>query len=150
MKISVTIKTRMCRENCTSFFTRATSQSPCLHETLTTAAITSKIREAYFISFALHCISIIGNVKLFYKERFYLTLILRKHTFGFNMDFLYSACQINKEKDEPKGVDKEDIYYEKNMGSNGNSSCNFRNDLYRMRKQRYSNQYRYNTGIRKH
>ena len=46
-------------------FTRATSQSPCLHETLTTAAIikidspdkllicnaTSKIREAYFISF---------------------------------------------------------------------------------------------------
>ena len=41
----------MCRETCTSFFTRATSQSPCLHETLTTAAITSKIREAYFISF---------------------------------------------------------------------------------------------------
>ena len=34
------------------FFTRATSQSPCLHETLATAAITSKIREAYFSSFA--------------------------------------------------------------------------------------------------
>ena len=33
-----------------TFFTRATSQSPCLHETLATAAITSKIREAYFIS----------------------------------------------------------------------------------------------------
>ena len=32
-------------------FTRATSQSPCLHGTLTTAAIASKIREAYFISF---------------------------------------------------------------------------------------------------
>ena len=35
----------------TPHFTRATSQSPCLHETLMTAAITSKIREAYFISF---------------------------------------------------------------------------------------------------
>ena len=39
------------REIRSSVFTRATSQSPCLHETLTTAAITSKIREAYFISF---------------------------------------------------------------------------------------------------
>ena len=31
-----------------NFFTRATSQSPCLHETLATAVITRKIREAYF------------------------------------------------------------------------------------------------------
>ena len=31
-------------------FTQATSQSPCLHKTLTTAAITSKIREACFIT----------------------------------------------------------------------------------------------------
>lgn len=32
-------------------FTCATNQSLCLHETLTTAAITSKIRKAYFSSF---------------------------------------------------------------------------------------------------
>ena len=56
-----------------TYFMRATSQSPCLHETLTTAAIikidplgqllicnaTSKIREAYFISFFLDLIIII-------------------------------------------------------------------------------------------
>ena len=32
-----------------TFFTRATSQSPCLHETLATAAITGKTRRACFI-----------------------------------------------------------------------------------------------------
>ena len=33
------------------YFTRATSQSPCLHETLATAAVTSKTRSACFVSF---------------------------------------------------------------------------------------------------
>ena len=40
-------------------------------------------------------------VKSLYKVPVYLTIILRKITFGFNIDFLYSLCQINK-KDEPK------------------------------------------------
>ena len=39
------------------------------------------------------------------------------------------------------------FYYEKNMGSNGNSSCSIRNDLYMMWKQQYYNRYRYNTGV---
>lgn len=38
-------------------------------------------------------------VKSLYKVPVYLTLILRKTTFGFNIDFLYSHCQINKEKE---------------------------------------------------
>ena len=51
-------------------FTRATSQSPCLHETLTTAAIMSKIREAYFISL-LYCL----NENRFTKKREYGIII---------------------------------------------------------------------------
>ena len=50
-KSSVSVGSRLTEAD--FLFTRATSQSPCLHETLTTAAITSKIREAYFISFPI-------------------------------------------------------------------------------------------------
>ena len=37
-------------------------------------------------------------VKSLYKVPVYLTIILRKITFGFNIDFLYSLCQINKKR----------------------------------------------------
>lgn len=41
-----------------------------------------------------------GSVcKITLQSPVYLTLILRKTTFGFNIDFLYSLCQINKEKE---------------------------------------------------
>ena len=50
------------------YITRATSQSPCLHENLATAEITSKIREAYFISFHLQKIQLSSVSPVFRKK----------------------------------------------------------------------------------